>query len=109
MFKFDMTARDQLKELMLLYGENPDIDRESLDEDVASRILDVILINDERERNVILSWYLEREKEERIQEHNNVNKLISDVVKFKNKVREAKKQWEDRREISDIEDQILFS
>ena len=50
-----MTARDQLKELMLLYGENPDIDRESLDEDVASRILDVILINDERERNVILS------------------------------------------------------
>lgn len=84
-----------------------DMNWKDLTEETIDQIFEVILIEDEKERDKKINGYLENERIQARKHHNNLMEIIYQIQMFDLKMKELNQSEMDKTTISDIESKIL--
>ena len=84
-----------------------DMNWEDLTEETIDQIFEVILIEDEEERDEKINGYLENERIQAIKHHNNLMEIIYQIQMFDLKMKELKQSEIDENTVLDLEWKIL--
>ena len=85
------------------------IDRENLDNDTVDKMYDILVIKDEEKREELLNKYKEEEIEKMREKNKRAQELLRKIRKLSNQLKESRSELKDKRDIEDLEDQILIS
>ena len=70
---------------------------------------DILVIKDEEKREELLNKYKEEEIEKMREKNKRAQELLRKIRKLSNQLKESRSELKDKRDIEDLEDQILIS
>jgi len=102
--------KNYLISLLKKYWEyDKDVNRENLDNDSIDKMYDILVIKDEKKREELLNSYKEEEIKKMNEKYKKAQELLAKVKRLSIQLRESKSDLADKKDIENLEDQILIS